>query len=127
MHLTINPLIFLYFLILVPFQEHFVLFLGNSHKTAMLRSRNALNIHRIREITKILICLADTIVLRMIAILDISHTPGIITNKLEGRATLAVLLSFETYVSRSSTGSPQPWFKILAGSSDRYLSFHPLS
>ena len=37
------------------FQEHFVLFLGNSHETAMLRSRNSLNVHRIREITKILI------------------------------------------------------------------------
>jgi hypothetical protein len=78
----------------------------------MLRSRNSLDIHRIREIAEILICLADTVMLRMVAILDVSHTPGIITDKLEGKLPSVSLLPSKLTKS-SSTGAPQPWVRYL--------------
>ncbi len=92
----------------------------------MLRTRYALDINRVGEIAEILICLADTIVLRMVAILDISYTPGIIAHKLEGRATFAILLSLETYIIILYRFAPT-MIQILAGSGVDTRSFHPLS
>ena len=61
----------------------------------MLRSCYTLNIHRIREITEIFIGLANTIMLRMVTILNISHAPCIIANQLECTAAFTHFVSLE--------------------------------
>lgn len=110
-------LFFFVFIFFVPFQEHFILFPGDSHKATMLRSRNTLDIYRIGEIAEILISLADTVMLRMITILDISHTPGIITDKLESRTSLSQFTTLETYEVIIDRSTPT-MSEILAGSGE---------
>ena len=83
----------------------------------MLRSRNTLDIYRIGEIAEILICLADTIMFRMVAVLDVSHTPGIITDKLEGRTSFCQFISFETYKVIIDRSAPT-MIEIFAGSGE---------
>ncbi len=92
----------------------------------MLRSSYTLNIHRIREITEIFIGLADTIMLRMVAILNISHAPCIIADQLEGTASLTRFASLEANIIILYWCAPT-MIKILAGSGEDATVFHPLS
>jgi hypothetical protein len=50
----------------------------------VLRSGDALDIHRVVEIAKVLVGLTDAIVLWTVAILDIGHSPCLVANELEG-------------------------------------------
>lgn len=53
----------------------------------------------------------------MITILDVSHTPSIITNKLEGRTSLCQFTSLETYEVIIDRSAPT-MIEIFAGSSE---------
>ena len=55
-----------------------------SHEGAMLRSRDALDVDGVVEVAEVFVGLADAIVLGTVAILDVSHAPGVVTNQLEG-------------------------------------------
>lgn len=44
------------------------------------------------------VCFADAVMLRMVAILDISHAPGAVAYKLESRAAFTLLVAFEANV-----------------------------
>lgn len=103
-----SPTLFLpSFQLLIPLHESIVLLLGDAHETTMLRSRHALDIDRVGEIAEILVGLADAIMLRMVAVLDVSHTPGIVAYQLEGAAALSHLVALEAHIVVIHR-SPQP-------------------
>ena len=74
-----------------------VLLLGQPHEAAMLWSRDALNIGRIMETFEVFVRLANAVVLRTVAVLDIGDTPTLLANDLEGTATFTFLGAFETH------------------------------
>ena len=63
----------------------------------MLRSRHTLDIDRVVEASEVFIRLANAVVLRAVAILDVSHTPTFLAHNLKGTASLALLLSLKTH------------------------------
>ena len=74
-----------------------IFFLGQTHETAMLRSCHANNVNRVVKVREMLVGLADTIVLRAVAILDIGHTPSLFALNLKCAAALTLLLSFKIH------------------------------
>ena len=67
-----------------PLLQALVFLLGEAHGGAVLGSRDAFDVYWVVEVAEVLVGLADAIVLGAVAILDVSHAPGIVTDKLEG-------------------------------------------
>ena len=88
----------------------------------MLRSRHALDIDRVGEIAEILVGLADAIMLRMVAVLDVSHTPGIVAYQLEGAAALSHLVALEAHIVVIHRSTPTMSQVLARGSEDASLA-----
>jgi len=61
----------------------------------MLRAVHPFNVLGRGEITQILVGMTDAVIARTRRVLDVGHTPCAVTHQLEGRCTLALLISFE--------------------------------
>src|SRR5574344_44855 len=84
-------------LLVEVFLQSFVFLLGQSHETAVLRGGDAFDVHRIAEVGEVFVCLTDAIVLGLVAILNVCHSPSLLSHNLEGAATLAFLVALKVH------------------------------
>ena len=69
---------------IAPILQSFIFLLSKAQERAMLWTVHAFDVVRIGEVAHILVGLADAVVLRITAILDVANAPAVLTRNLEG-------------------------------------------
>ena len=83
---------------LIPLQQALIFLLRQSHERAVLRCRDTLDVNGIVEAAQVFVGLADAVVLRVVAVLNVGHTPRLVADELEGTRALAVLAALKRHI-----------------------------